>query len=39
MRSRGETMVLEMAPATPPAMKEVDVGEDWRYSDIAIRHG
>ena len=27
MRSRGETMVRETAPATPPAMNEVEVGE------------
>jgi hypothetical protein len=31
-------MVREIAPATPPAMNEVDVGEVLRYSDIRVRH-
>jgi len=38
IRSSGETIVLETAPATPPAMKDVDVGELCKYSLIRIRH-
>lgn len=31
-------MVLDTAPATPPAIKDVVVGDEWRYSATLVRH-